>query len=217
MCSATRFRPRGSGRRRVRAISASIFCSTRQLIAAAAPATSAMPSVPKTTGIGGGTPGTARNMPIIATKTISDTTRGLVSARNCRKRTSGRASVVMRRSSSRVRVVAESSADFTIARRTCRYPIPDARSTPREILRQPLDVRIGGVASTRLPSGSMQPDAPDAHPATLRARRAATRATTSPGWAARNSGAGGVPPASSQTRTTRSRSLPCIVCACRVA
>ena len=34
-----------TGRARVRAMSASIFCSTRQLIAAAAPATSAMPSV----------------------------------------------------------------------------------------------------------------------------------------------------------------------------
>ena len=50
--------PAGSGRRRVRAISASIFCSTRQLIAAAAPATSAMPSVAEdTTGPAGGMPG----------------------------------------------------------------------------------------------------------------------------------------------------------------
>jgi hypothetical protein len=41
--------PRGSGRPRVRAISASIFCSTRQLKAAAAPATRAMPIVAKNT------------------------------------------------------------------------------------------------------------------------------------------------------------------------
>ena len=78
--------PRGSGRARVRAINASIRCSTRQLIAAAAPATSAMPSVAANTTSAGGRPGVARNMPMTATKTISDTTRGLVSARNCRKR-----------------------------------------------------------------------------------------------------------------------------------
>ena len=86
--------PRGSGRRRVRAISASIFCSTRQLNAAAAPATSAMPTVAKNTMRGGGSPGVARNMPITAQKTISDTTRGLVSARKCRKRISASARVV---------------------------------------------------------------------------------------------------------------------------
>ena len=38
--------PRTVGRPRVRAITASSFCSTRQLNAAAAPATSAMPTVP---------------------------------------------------------------------------------------------------------------------------------------------------------------------------
>ena len=87
--------PAGRGRQRVRSILASIFCSTRQLTAAAAPATSAMPTVAKKTLSAGGSPGTARNMPITAQKTISDTTRGLVSARNCRKRLSASARVVM--------------------------------------------------------------------------------------------------------------------------
>ena len=87
--------PRGSGRARVRCITASIFCSTRQFTAAAAPATSAMPSVAANTMPAGGSPGAARNMPITAQKTISDTTRGLVSARNCRMRLSARVSAVM--------------------------------------------------------------------------------------------------------------------------
>src|SRR5207249_2067643 len=78
--------PRGNGRVRVRAIIASIFCSTRQLIAAAAPATSAIPNVPKTTADAGGNPGAARNIPITAVNTISDTTRGLVNAKNWRAR-----------------------------------------------------------------------------------------------------------------------------------
>jgi hypothetical protein len=79
----------------VRRITASIFCSTRQLIAAAAPATSAMPSVPNKTAWAGGTPGDARNMPITAVKTINDTTRGFVNARNCRKRCGASARVVI--------------------------------------------------------------------------------------------------------------------------
>ena len=78
--------PRGNGRPRVRRITASIFCSTRQLIAAAAPATSAMPIVPNSTACAGGIPGDARNMPMTAVNTMSDTTRGFVNARNCRKR-----------------------------------------------------------------------------------------------------------------------------------
>ena len=60
--------------------SASAFCSTRQLIAAAAPATSAMPNVPASSTRGGTIPGVERHMPITAVKTMSDTTRGLVSA-----------------------------------------------------------------------------------------------------------------------------------------
>ena len=41
-------------------------------------------------------PGVARNMPMTAQKTISDTTRGLVSARKCLSRVSASASVVKR-------------------------------------------------------------------------------------------------------------------------
>ncbi len=72
--------PRTSGRQRVRRMSASILRSTRQLIAAAAPATSAMPSVAAASRPGGTIPGVARNMPITAVSRMSDTTRGLVSA-----------------------------------------------------------------------------------------------------------------------------------------
>jgi len=72
--------PLGSGRQRVRSISASTFCSTRQLIAAAAPATRAMPNVPASSTRDGTIPGVARNMPITAVNTMSETTRGLVSA-----------------------------------------------------------------------------------------------------------------------------------------
>jgi hypothetical protein len=71
--------PRGSGRQRVRRIIASSFCSTRQLTAAAAPATNAMPSVPAISTCAGTITGVARNMPITAVKTMSDTTRGFVS------------------------------------------------------------------------------------------------------------------------------------------
>jgi hypothetical protein len=63
-------------------MTASIFCSTRQLIAAAPPATSAIPMVPANIrSTGSQLPrGTARNIPMTAQKTISDTTRGLVSS-----------------------------------------------------------------------------------------------------------------------------------------
>jgi hypothetical protein len=57
--------------------------STKQLNAAAAPATSQIPAQatkPKITWALVGTPGTARTIPIKAQKTISCTTRGLVSA-----------------------------------------------------------------------------------------------------------------------------------------
>ncbi len=70
--------PRTVGRPRVRAIMASNFCSTRQLNAAAAPATSAMPRVAKNMVAAGGTPGAASSMPITAVKTMSETTRGFV-------------------------------------------------------------------------------------------------------------------------------------------
>ena len=63
-------------------------------MAAAAPATSAMPIVPNSTGSAGGIPGEARNMPITAVNTISDTTRGFASATNWRARVSAKAIVV---------------------------------------------------------------------------------------------------------------------------
>src|ERR1700740_1718323 len=70
------------GRPRVRAITASIFCSTRQLKAAAAPATSAMPAVAHARRPGGGSVGAAGSIPITAVNTMSETTRGLVSLQN---------------------------------------------------------------------------------------------------------------------------------------
>src|SRR5712691_355993 len=78
--------PRGKGLARVRLMTASIFCSTRQFTAAAAPATSQMPVVAASRSFGGTMPGVARNMPITAQNTMSDTTRGLVRLRNWRRR-----------------------------------------------------------------------------------------------------------------------------------
>ena len=75
--------PLAVGRQAVRFILASIPCSTMQLKAAAAPATSQIPtqaSKPKRTSTQLGTPGTASTMPIKAQNTINCTTRGLVSA-----------------------------------------------------------------------------------------------------------------------------------------
>jgi hypothetical protein len=71
------------GRQAVRFMRASMPCSTRQLKAAAAPATSQMPGTgraPCAALAPVGTPGTASSMPITAQKTMSWTTRGLVSA-----------------------------------------------------------------------------------------------------------------------------------------
>ena len=73
-------------RQRVRVISASTVRSTRQLIAAAAPATSAMPSEAARNSLNGGKPGEARNMPIIAVNTIRVLTRGLHSAKKSARR-----------------------------------------------------------------------------------------------------------------------------------
>ncbi|MNT32768.1 hypothetical protein D3C72_1686660 [compost metagenome] len=75
--------PRAVGRQAVRFILASMPFSTRQLNAAAAPATSQMPrqaSTPRCTSAHDGRPGTASTMPMSAQNTISCTTRGLVSA-----------------------------------------------------------------------------------------------------------------------------------------
>ncbi len=58
----------------------SMRCSTRQLNAAAAAATSQMPAVAASARRQSGRPGVASSMPIKAQKTISWTTRGLVRA-----------------------------------------------------------------------------------------------------------------------------------------
>ena len=75
--------PLAVGRQAVRFILASMPCSTMQLKAAAAPATSHTPALasamwPSCAAVG--RPGTASTMPIRAQKTMSCTTRGLVSA-----------------------------------------------------------------------------------------------------------------------------------------
>ena len=72
--------PFAVGRHAVRAIFASMCCSTRQLKAAAAEATSQMPMVAASAVRQSGRPGTASNMPMTAQNTMSCTTRGLVSA-----------------------------------------------------------------------------------------------------------------------------------------
>ncbi|MCY1300887.1 hypothetical protein D9M70_504730 [compost metagenome] len=55
--------PVADGRQAVRRISASTFCSTRQLMAKAAPASSQMPAAPPISTRHGTMPGVARNMP----------------------------------------------------------------------------------------------------------------------------------------------------------
>lgn len=72
--------PVGSGRARVRAMTASILCSIKQLKAAAAPEEKAMPTVVATNSGQGTMPGVARNMPITAVNTINAVTRGLHNA-----------------------------------------------------------------------------------------------------------------------------------------
>ena len=75
--------PRAVGRHAVRFMRASMPCSIRQLKAAAAPATNQMPmqaATARTPSSAVGTPGTASSMPMTAQKTMSCTTRGLVSA-----------------------------------------------------------------------------------------------------------------------------------------
>ncbi len=79
--------PRAVGRQAVRFMRASMPFSTRQLKAAAAPATNQMPALASTMRSASaqlGTPGTASTMPIRAQNTMSWITRGLVSALNCR-------------------------------------------------------------------------------------------------------------------------------------
>src|SRR5436190_20764846 len=124
-----------------------MFCSTRQLIAAAAPATSAMPSVPKSTGPAGGIPGTARNMPMTAVNTISDTTRVFVRAKNWRARVSEIARVVIGQGSEAFaceRAFYRSGLPFPRAPARRRAPERSAdrrcAQQPCEILRHRLDV-----------------------------------------------------------------------------
>ena len=63
--------PLAVGRHEVRAILASICCSTTQLSAAAAPATSQMPAVAVRAIFQSGRPGTASSMPMTAQNTIN--------------------------------------------------------------------------------------------------------------------------------------------------
>ena len=72
--------PVAVARHEVRAIRLSMPCSTRQLKAAAAAATSHIPATAASAVRQSGSPGTASSMPMAAQKTISWTTRGLVSA-----------------------------------------------------------------------------------------------------------------------------------------
>src|SRR5581483_3409359 len=76
----------GSGRRRVRLISASAARSKIWLNVAAEPAASAMPKVAYRKVTNGRKPGVERNMPTTAVKTISATTRGFVSSKYSRAR-----------------------------------------------------------------------------------------------------------------------------------
>src|ERR1700686_890934 len=88
--------PRADGRHAVRRIMASIFCSIRQLMANAAPASSQIPTVPPINTVHGTMPGVERNIPITAQKTASCVTRGLVNAMYCERRLpEGEISVVL--------------------------------------------------------------------------------------------------------------------------
>jgi len=73
--------PVASGRCAVRAMTLSMRWSIRWFSAAAEAAASQMPRLPAIVWRRGGSPGTARNIPMTAVKTISATTRGLVSSR----------------------------------------------------------------------------------------------------------------------------------------
>src|SRR5439155_6224882 len=97
-------------------------------------------------------------------------------------------------------------------------PIRDACSKRAISCARPLMSGSPGYESTRLPMGSIN-QMPERAPGNEARALAGTRATTSPGCCVRNSreGEGSPPPVSSHTRTTRSRSLPCIVRACRMA
>src|SRR6266542_1046073 len=140
--------PRGNGRCRVRAISASSFCSTRQLIAAAEPATSAMPIVAQKTRCGGGSPGTARNMPMTAQNTISDTTRGFASATKWRNRVSASVRAVMDRGT-----WGHAAKRAILASRPSRSPDVRRAQHALEVLGEPPDVGIVRIAQHRIAVG----------------------------------------------------------------
>ena len=72
--------PVGRGRVRVRFMRESTCCSTSWLMAAAELAARPMPRVPSSSTSRGTIPGVARNMPTMAVKTMSITTRGLHSS-----------------------------------------------------------------------------------------------------------------------------------------
>ena len=61
----------------VLAITASIFCSIKQLKAAAANETKAIPKIELSNRLNGTIPGVAKNIPITAVKTIRELTRNL--------------------------------------------------------------------------------------------------------------------------------------------
>ena len=145
---------------------------------------------------------------------MSDTTRGLVSARNWRRRTSASASVVIanqwasrtcgkacRRRSDEGRILAPRDRPRT-------HPIRDARSSRAEVVRQPLDVRIVGIATARDCRAGRRGRCRGRRPAAAPAPPRATRATTSPGCCARISGAGAASPVDEPGRA-RCGPAPC--------
>src|SRR6266705_1358070 len=136
--------PRGKGLARVRVMTASILCSTRQFTAAAAPATSQMPMVAARRSFGGTMPGTARNMPMTAQNTINDTTRGLVRLRNWRTR-------------KRVTVEASCMRKFYHARLAA---LTDARcpEQPREVFHHPLCIGIARESQHQVAQGVQEVD-----------------------------------------------------------
>ena len=177
-----------------------------------------MPSVAKNTVAGGGNPGTARNMPITAQKTMSCTTRGLVSARNCLNRTSASASVVMGNGAGATMVAERvASGKPRILHRTgssTRSAMPAGRV--RRPWRAcgcpgPPETRGRGCRGDRPGRCGRRPTG------ALAAALRGTCTTMRSGCWARSAGSGVASSVTSQTRCTRSISRPWIVRACLVA
>ena len=214
--------PRGSGRRRVRAISASIFCSTRQLIAAAAPATSAMPSVAEHDRRGGRQAGRREEhadhraehdqrhharlgqreeLPEAA---FGEGERGHGKARARRDDDTG----VAKASHFTTRGAAAVDAQ----------PIRDARSRRARSLASALDVRIARIGEHEVAERIDQVDRRAAPPGSAASARSGTRATTRPGCCASSAAAGRRVAGRRARRARRGPArVPCIVRACRVA